>query len=102
MPDFTNYRIDLNPRPISPQAGNLLVSTRTVAGPDQDGDRRAYFPAQVLRRLLEIAEASPTQTVMITRAGVRIETWKDTNGNVFESWHLVGVDPKPERFLGML
>ena len=103
MPDFfPGYHTVVNPRPITPQGGNVLLSSRTVAGPDQDGDRRVYFPAQVLRRLLELAESSPTQTAMMTRAGVRIETWKDANGHVFEVWHFVGVDPKPERFLGML
>ncbi len=102
MPDFGNYQTVVNPRPITPQGGNILLSSRTVAGPGQDGDRRVYFPVSVLRRLLEIAESSPTQTALMTRAGVRIEVWKDANGHVFESWHLVGVDPKPERFLGTL
>jgi len=103
MPDLlASYHTVVNPRPISPQGGNVLVSSRTVAGPDQEGDRRVYFPVHVLRRLLELAESSPTQTAMMTRAGVRIETWKDANGHVFESWHFVGVDPKPERFLGSL
>ncbi len=102
MPDFGNYQTVVNLRPITPQGGNILLSSRTVAGPGQDGDRRVYFPVSVLRRLLEIAESSPTQTALMTRAGVRIEVWKDANGHVFESWHLVGVDPKPERFLGTL
>ena len=40
MPDFGNYQTVVNPRPITPQGGNILLSSRTVAGPGQDGDRR--------------------------------------------------------------
>ena len=100
--DFGEHRVVMNPKPLTPQAGNTLLSTVTVAGPDEEGDRRVYFPAKMLRRLLEIAESSPTQQARLDRAGVRIERWKDASGATFEVWHLTGVDPRPERFLGML
>ena len=105
MPDFKpleNHRMVVNEKPITPTAGDVLLRSAEIGGPDQDGDRRLYLDAQTLRKLLSMAEASPTQRVRIDRAGVRVDLWREASGHQFEAWTFIGCDPRPERFLGLL
>lgn len=74
-----------------------LVGEHTMGGPLDTSDRRLYLDAATLRRLLELAEASSVRRVQIDGAGVRIRSWRDRHGHVFETWQIIGRSPQPER-----
>lgn len=64
-----------------------------VAEPMQD--RRLYFDKAELRRLLELAEQSPTGRVQIDHAGIRVRRVLDGTQAV-DVLSVVGTQPKPE------
>jgi hypothetical protein len=96
---FRNHLLRVNDKPVTPQAGNTLLRSADVAGPDEEGDRRIFLDAKMLEQLLEMARKSPTQRVRIDRAGVRVELWRNAEGRDFEVWTFTGINPHPERFL---
>ena len=73
-----------------------LVGERTIGGPLAARDVRLYLDAATLRHLLEVAESSGVNRVQIDGVGVRVRSWRDPRGHVFETWQILGQAPKPE------
>jgi len=78
--------------------GRITVLRDTLYGgpvAEPDVDRRMYFDKAELRRLLELAERSPTGRVQIDHAGLRVRRVLDGTQAV-DVLSVVGSQPKPE------
>lgn len=69
---------------------------RKVRFPDDVGDRRLHFDLAALRRLVAIAESSPTQRVVLHGVQVEVEVRRTTTGHQWENWAVVARDVVPE------
>ena len=78
---------------------DTLVGEHSIGGPLSLRDSRMFLDVATLRRLLEVAEASSIKRVQIDRCVLRIRSWKDRHGHVYETWQIIGVEPKPEKHL---
>tara|TARA_R100000388_G_C7221132_1_gene149028 strand:+ start:770 stop:1078 length:309 start_codon:yes stop_codon:yes gene_type:complete len=77
-------------------SGDQLLSENTLGGPLTGRDARLFLSTKTLRQLLDIAESSSIKRVQIDGVGLRVRTWRDKNGHVYETWQLIGQQPKPE------
>lgn len=78
--------------------GQITVLRDTMYGgpmAEPEIDRRMYFERAELRRLLELAERSPTGRVQIDHAGLRVRRVLDGTQAV-DVLSVVGSQPKPE------
>lgn len=69
---------------------------RKVRFPDDVRDRRLHFDLAALRRLVEIAESSPLQRVVLHGVQVEVEVRRDAGGHTWENWAVVARDVVPE------
>lgn len=88
--------IQVNYSPLQRPGQDRLVRTAVAGGPEHPGDRRMFLSARLLRELLVLAEASPTQRVQVDRAGVRIDLHETARGHAYEVWTFIGGDARPE------
>ena len=104
---YMTERTDLNPldprnvltvnaSPLQRGAGDVLVRSAVVGGPDVAGDRRVYLSSGLLAGLLDHARTSTMGRVRVDRAGVRVDLYRTSTGHEYEVWTLVGADPHPE------
>jgi hypothetical protein len=87
---------DVGEASANPARSDELLQERTIGGPLAAKDVRMYLDAATLRHLLEVAESSSIKRVQIDGVGVRIRLWRGTDGHLFETWQLVGHQPRAE------
>ena len=75
-----------------------FVTEKTIGGPLAGKDVRLYLEASALRHLLEVAEASSVKRAQINGVGVKVRLWRTPTGHHYETWQIVGFEPKAERF----
>lgn len=84
------------------EANGRISVTRDIVygGPEVEptADRRMYFEREELRRLLALAERSPTGRVQLNHAGLRVRRVLDGSQAV-EVLVVVGSQPIPEPFV---
>lgn len=95
--------VAINERPLQ-SAGHrdALIRTATLAGPDEGGDRRVFLSRELLRRCLDVAEASPVGMARLDQAGLRVDLYRAPDGHTYEVWTLLGRGPRPEPLPGAL
>ncbi len=68
-----------------------------LGGPSSDRDVRFVIDKETLEALLEVAKLSNTQRVILNRAGIRMKVKRARTGHIYETLHLEGLQPVPER-----
>lgn len=92
---LARHPLRVNERPLQ-RGGDTLLRSATAGGPAEDGDRRMFLDAKLLRQLLAMAESSPMQRVQVERAGLRVDLYCTPAGHQYEVWTFVGADVRPE------
>lgn len=88
--------LKVNESPLQRAGTDVLVKTAVAGGPEHAGDRRMFLSARLLRDLLAVAEASPTQRLQVDRAGVRVDLYRRADGHTYEVWTFIGAEVRPE------
>lgn len=73
-----------------------LIREEVVGGPATQRDARLYLSTGDLKRLLAVAESSLTSRVVLHCVGVRVRTFRDRRGHVYQAWSLVHLPPQAE------
>jgi len=60
------------------------------------GDLLLILPGSALEEMLERASASPTRRVILHRAGLILDTYRDDSGAPYQIVTVTGISPKPE------
>jgi len=89
--------LKVNVSPVQRPGTDRLIRTAIVGGPEKEGDRRVYLSVELLTKFLEVARSSPMRRVEVTRAGVRVDLYLQASGHQYETWTLIGANPKPEQ-----
>lgn len=77
-----------------------VVGQHEIGGPQDPADRRLVLDAATLRHLLEIANTSMTQRVVLHHLGLKVQVLRDRKtGHTWEHLTLIGSEPKPETSL---
>lgn len=87
-----------NPRPLQ-YGPNYpeVVSEVTIGGPEDPADRRLVLDADTLRHLLNLANASLTNRVVLHHLGLKVQVLRDpATGHRWEHLTLIGSEPKSE------
>lgn len=86
---------------IAPVAGWTVLGGRYIGGPDDPTDRRLVLSANELRTLLKMAEATPSQRVVLHHVGfnVRLMHPADKPEQRVEFVSLMSSGASPERVL---
>lgn len=72
------------------------ATIRKVRFPDDVRDRRLHLDLAALRGLVELAESSPLQRVVLHGVQVEVEVRRDSSGHTWENWALVAREVVPE------
>ena len=95
----------------APIIEELIVRQRPLQDPNQDECLREYqlggthsnrdvrfiADTETLEALLEVAKLSRTGRVILHRAGIKMKVKRARTGHVYETLHLTGLNPVPER-----
>ena len=68
-----------------------------LGGPNSNRDVRFVIDSHALETLLEVAKLSNTGRVILNRAGIKMKVKRARTGHIYETLHLVGLQPVPER-----
>ena len=88
--------LQVNASPLQRPGQDELIRTATVGGLDAGGDRRVYLSTTLLGKMLEVARSSGMQRLVVDKAGVRVDLYRQQNGHEYEVWTLIGCAPRPE------
>ena len=67
------------------------------AGPNSGRDSRLILDIQTLELLLDVARSSDTRRVTIYNAGINVKVRRTDKGELYETLHIVGSQPRPDR-----
>ena len=95
----------------APIIEELIVRTAPLQDPNQDVCLREYqlggvhsnrdvrfiADTEMLEALLEVARLSKTGRVILNRAGIKMKVKRARTGHIYETLHLTGLQPIPER-----
>ena len=73
----------------------------SFGGVHTDRDIRFYMTRQELEMLLEVSKSSSTGRVVIQKAGSKLRVCRDSNNHLYETLHLSGLAPCPEKSGGL-
>ena len=73
-----------------------LIGENTIGGPLSGDDVRMMLDRDTLRRLLNMAEQSMVNRVILHRVGFKQRIWRGGDGNVYQTLQLISAPPKPE------
>lgn len=99
MPVDPRY-LEVNERPMQRSALSPTLLRETHLPPRGHVlDVRWVVSVAELEHLLQVARASQTGRAVIHHASLRSSLWLDPSGHMFETYAMVGADPRPERVL---
>lgn len=92
--DYNTGRVPVGSRPVVQRPGQAEILQRVFV-PDprleaQARDRRLHVDTATLRRLLAIAESSPSGRVVCHGIHAEVELLRSPDGHQFENWRLHG------------
>ena len=90
--DIAN-RLTVNDTPLQEPNHDRVLKTYTFGGPSSGRDSRMFLHAIELEHLLHIAKSSPTNRVILHRAGLVVTVRQSRNGHVYEEIRMVCDQP---------
>mgnify|MGYP003112870884 CR=1 FL=1 len=93
----TMEELVVNRTPLQLAGQDEILREYVLGGPHSNRDVRLILDSETLDQLLAIAKSSDTRRVVIHRAGIKMKVRRATSGHVYETLHLEGMMPVPEK-----
>ena len=95
VPTMEELVVNHNPLQISSQ--DTILREYVLGGPNSHRDVRFLADIETLEHLIEVARRSPMKRVMIPSAGIKLKVHQARSGHIYETLHLTGHKPVPEK-----
>ena len=87
----------INENPVQLPGQDKILRTYTLGGPNCGRDVRFIIDVETLEYMIEIARQSQTNRALIPSAGIKLMVRQSNVGHVYETLHLEGGRPVPEK-----
>ena len=95
IPTMSDLSINHSPLQISGQ--DTVLREYILGGPNCNRDVRFLADIETLEHLISVARRSPMKRVMIPSAGIKLKVHQARSGHIYETLHLTGLNPVPEK-----
>ena len=83
--------------PLQDPSQDMCLREYQLGGVGSNRDVRFVADTEMLEALLAVARLSTTGRVILNRAGIKMKVKRARTGHIYETLHLTGLQPVPER-----